>query len=148
MRALDITLTERNLVLVAHILAAIVLIGPVTMAASIFPRLMLEGQRDLAEQMHRVTRLYGRGSLLVGLIGIWLAWRMEYFAFAWLQWSTGLFIVAFGLLLAVILPRQAALLRENKEQVERSDVASIRTLTGIYGILWLVVLYLMVAKPS
>lgn len=145
---MDITLTERNLVLVAHVLAAIILIGPVTMAASIFPRLMLEGKHDLAEQMYRVTRLYGRASILVGLIGAYLAWRMDYLKLAWLQWSIGLFIVAFGLLLLVVLPRQAALLQANKDQVERSDVAPIRMWTGIYGILWLVILYLMVAKPS
>ncbi len=145
---MDITLTERNLVLVAHVLAAIILIGPTTMAASIFPRLALEGKRDLAEQMHRVTRLYGLGSVLVGVIGIYLGWRMDYLKLAWLQWSIGLFLVAFALLLLVIVPRQAALLKGSMDNVERSDVAPLRMLTGFYGILWLVILYLMVAKPN
>jgi hypothetical protein len=145
---MDITLTERNLVLVGHILGAIILLGPATMAASIFPRLALGHNRALCEQFHRITMRYGIATVVVPALGFYLAWRMDYLGLLWVQLSIGLFLGSFALLMIGILPRQRDLLEGDLAAVQRSDVASLRMMTGIYSLTWLVVLYLMVAKPS
>jgi hypothetical protein len=145
---MEITLTERNLVLVGHILGAIVLLGPVTMAASIFPRQALAGDRVLCEHLHRITRIYGIATLVVPALGLYLATRLNYLGLLWVHGAIGLFLVSFALLMVVIVPRQRDLLETSLVDLQRSDVAMLRMTTGLYGLTWLVVLYLMVAKPS
>jgi hypothetical protein len=145
----DFRLTERNIVLIAHVLAAIITIGPTTMAASIFPRSVLDGDWQVARAMHRITHRYGKANLLVLVFGLWLAWRFEWFEYAWVSWALGLFILAGIVLVGLVEPEQKRLLaREADAPLAKGDVAKARMWSGIYGVLWVIVLYLMIAKPS
>lgn len=146
---MDVSITERNIVLVAHILAAILTLGPLTVAASAFPRYAQRGEWPLARAMSRITQTYGTGSLIVPAIGLYLAWRMDYFGFAWINWSLGLFVVAGVVLMALIEPQQKRILAEFQEtNPTPRDLAKLQAATGIFGIIWVVILYLMVAKPN
>jgi hypothetical protein len=44
--------------LAVHVLAAIVFIGPVTVAASLFPRYARQGEVGVARVLHRISRVY------------------------------------------------------------------------------------------
>jgi hypothetical protein len=145
----DFRFNERNIVLFAHILAAILAIGPTTIAASIFPRSVLQGEWQVARAMHRITSRYGPVHLLILFFGLWLAWRFEWFEYAWVGWAIGLFVVAAVNMVALVEPGQKRLLaREGGEPVLKAEVAKLRALTGVYGVLWVTILYLMIAKPS
>ena len=146
---MDWRFNERNILLIAHVLAAILAIGPTTMAASIFPRNVLNGEWQVARAMHRITSRYGMANLLVLFFGLWLAWRFDWFEQAWVGWAIGLFLAAAVVMVAGVEPQQKKLLeREGQEPVTKAELTLVRSLTGVYGVLWLVILYLMIAKPS
>ena len=54
--------------LVLHIAVAVFLIGPLTFATSVTPRLIRQGEKSFAtlQLMHRTTQIYGLGTLLGG----------------------------------------------------------------------------------
>ncbi len=144
---MEFTLTERNLVLLGHILGAILCIGPVTLAASLFPRFAMEGGGSATALMHRISYRYGLASLVVPAFGLILAYRLKVLDETWIHASIGVFFAGFALLVLYILPRQREFLGEREEPVTRQDVFGLRMMTGIYAVSWVVVLYLMVAKP-
>jgi hypothetical protein len=147
---MDMTLTERNIVLVAHILAAIITLGPATFAASAFPRAVLEGARDVARSHHRATRLYGTGTMAVPALGLYLATRMDYLGLRWVNLSIGLMLVALFILFLAVIPAQQRLLEAMEGEgfaADRNDVAKVRMASGLFSLAWVVILYLMVAKP-
>jgi uncharacterized membrane protein len=144
---MEFTLTERNLVLVAHILGAILCIGPVTLATSLFPRFAIDGDRSVCALMHRISYRYGIASLIVPVLGFILAIRLKILDETWIQASLGVFFAAFILLVAYVLPKQRTLMQEREAPVTREDVQGLRMMTGIYAVSWVVVLYFMVAKP-
>jgi uncharacterized membrane protein len=145
----DLHLDERNVLLVAHVAAAITLLGPVTLATSLFPRYATRELLPVARALFRVSRGYGFGSLLVPAIGLILAQRVGYDGMGWVNASLGIFVVAFLLLVALVVPRQQKVLRtlEGGEESAAPDVAMLRGTSGVYALSWLVILYLMVAKP-
>lgn len=145
--AMEFTLTERNLVLLGHILGAILCIGPVTLATSLFPRFAMEGGGSATALMHRISHRYGMASLIVPVLGLILAYRLKVLDEAWIHASIGVFFAGFALLVLYILPKQREFLREPETPATRQDVFTLRLTTGIYAILWVVVLYFMVAKP-
>lgn len=143
-------MTERNIVLVAHVLAAIITLGPVTFAASAFARHALAGEVSVARSLQRITRQYGAGTMLVPALGLYLALRMDYMSMLWVNLSLGLMIVALFVLFLVIIPGQQKLVEAMAGEdfvATRKDVSTLRMTTGIFSLLWVVVLYLMVAKP-
>ncbi|CAA9563841.1 MAG: hypothetical protein AVDCRST_MAG73-3973 [uncultured Thermomicrobiales bacterium] len=62
---MDVSLTERNIVLVAHIVAAVLFLGPVTVATSLFPRYARRGEWSVARALHRISRGYGLATLAI-----------------------------------------------------------------------------------
>lgn len=146
---MDMTLTERNIVLVAHILAAVIFLGPVTVAASLFPRHALREEWAVARAFHRISRGYGLGSLLVPAIGLYLAARMDYLGMLWINLSLGLFVLGLVLHLGLVVPLQARMLASGQDGPPADSlIGRLRAATGAYGLIWLVILYLMVAKPT
>jgi hypothetical protein len=101
----------RTVLLVAHVFAAILFIGPSTVATSAFPRFADPAGAPVAVALHRISRAYGTGSLAVAAIGIVLAVDQGLFGQRWIQISLGLFVAATALLLAVVVPAEAAILR-------------------------------------
>lgn len=146
---MDPNLNERNVLLVVHIAAAITVLGPVTLATSLFPRYATRELLPVARALFRVSRGYGFASLLVPALGLILARRVGYDGAGWVNASLGIFVVAFLLLVALVVPRQQKVLRalEGGAEAAGSDVAMLRGASDIYSLSWLVVLYVMVAKP-
>jgi len=83
------------LLLFLHAFAAIVAFGPATYATSAFARDLDPGHVAEARAMHRVSRLYGYGTLVVALVGIALGWRGGWMDSGWFHWAIGLYVVEF-----------------------------------------------------
>lgn len=101
-----------KLLLSLHVVAAIVFIGPVTVAVSLFPRharLALGGEASavpVVHLLHRISRVYSVLGLSVPVLGIALAAWMRVLGEVWLVVSIGLTLGA-GVLLALgVLPAQ------------------------------------------
>jgi hypothetical protein len=125
-----------KLLLSAHVLAAIIFIGPVTVAVSLFPRYaklaLTEASRGLVEArpaaasewgastasgdgsfaepvtrlLHRISRVYSVLGLAVPVLGLALAVQMGVLGDVWLLASIVLTVVAAILLATVVLPAQ------------------------------------------
>jgi hypothetical protein len=138
-----------TVLLCAHVLGAILLVGPVTVASSLFPRYVVaEGATNaglpVSHLLHRITRLYGVIGILVPLAGLTLASRLGILGDAWVIASMALTAVAALLLLAAIYPAQLAAL-----QTPRSDqLGTLRATTGAFALCWTIVVVLMVARPG
>ncbi|WP_406008694.1 hypothetical protein OG440_23170 [Streptomyces sp. NBC_00637] len=103
--------------LAVHVLAAIVAIGPVTVAASMFPpaaRRALAAPDDARASetvrlLHRICRVYAAVGLAVPLFGFATAGAMGVMGDPWLIASIVLTVLAAGVLLVLVLPRQEVL---------------------------------------
>ncbi|WP_326730093.1 protease [Streptomyces phaeochromogenes] len=117
--------------LVLHVLAAIVAVGPVTVAASMFPpgarrALADPGDQRAAETLrllHRICRVYAGLGIAVPVLGLATAMSMGVLGDAWLIASMALTGIAAAVLLALVLPRQEELL----EAVESAAGADATT---------------------
>jgi hypothetical protein len=136
---------------VLHIAAAIFLIGPLTFATSVSPRLIRQGAdgAPVLRLMHRVTQFYGLGTLLVGVLGLALVRGKISFNQFWVSASLTLFVVAIGLVFAIVERDQRAALRR-REAGEDSPVQAGRILatSAVVALIWLVTLFLMVYQPG
>ncbi|GAA4702724.1 membrane protein [Pseudonocardia yuanmonensis] len=139
-----------------HVLAAIVVVGPVTMATSMFPRyaraaLAGDGSPTPVALLHRVSRVYAVLAVAVPFFGLATAVAMGVLGDAWLIASLVLTAAAAALLGLGILPAQAtvvaALAGELRPGVERT--ARILPMTsGVFAVLWAVVVVLMIVRPG
>jgi hypothetical protein len=150
-----------------HVLAAIVAIGPVTVAASMFPaaarRALAESgtDRDLAvlRSLHRICRVYAACGVVVPVFGLATASSLGVLGDAWLIASIALTAAAAGVLVFMVLPRQARLLASvpdpglpspgsvNSGPDERGP-ARLAMYTGMFNVLWAVVTVLMIVRPG
>ncbi|MEW2392115.1 hypothetical protein AB0933_27530 [Streptomyces venezuelae] len=155
-----------------HVLAAILAVGSITVAASMFPRYALramggagdgEGEgagepsgdraSGIAALLHRVCRAYAVAGVAVPVFGIATAVQLGVLTDAWLIASLILTTIAAGLLALVILPRQEALLDRAADLSDPADgarraAARLAMLTGIFNILWATVTVLMIVRPG
>ena len=146
----------RNILLIAHIAGAVLLIGPATFAGSAFPRqVAAAGDGDTnalgaARVLHRVSRGYGTATLVVGVIGIALAQHSAWWSEAWVWIALVIFTAASVMFLTVIVPTQAHALTdvEHGVPINPATKARLHSTTGIYSIAWVAVLILMVLKPA
>ena len=161
-----------DVVLIAHVVAAILLLGPVTVAISMFPRLALAardgeaGTVGAARTMHAITRTYGLFSLAVPLLGVGVMFTdLGYYMKAGaLHASILLVIIAWALLYFVITPKQAVMmaglgvagedeLADDPDFRKRADKAAnldwkkakgqLAMFSGIFSLLWVVAGILM-----
>ena len=98
-----------------HVLAAIIFIGPVTVAASMFPplarRALADGGPDaVLVVLHRVSRVYAVGGVTVPVFGIATATALGVLTEPWLLVSMAITAGAAAVLLWAVLPAQAAVL--------------------------------------
>jgi uncharacterized membrane protein len=104
--------------LAVHVIAAIVAIGPVTVAASMFPpaaRKLLEAPDDAgalatARLLHRICQVYAVAGVVVPVFGFATASDMGVLGDTWLIVSIALTALAAVVLAALVLPRQNAIL--------------------------------------
>lgn len=149
---------------ILHVLAAILFLGPVTVAVSSFQTRALrvhQGETKFSGTtalMHRITNTYGMLSLLVPILGVAVMftdaayWRMGNFHAAIV-----IALIAWALLLFVILPRQKKMMGAlgllDQEEIEEDktyevtdwDKAKSRLsmFGGIFALLWVILLILM-----
>ncbi len=151
-----------SLTILFHILAAVLFLGPVTVAVSTFQVQALkayEGSQDArgaAKMLYRITSTYSMLSLLVPLSGFAVMMVTGEF------WSQGRFhasillsLIGWALLLFVIAPKQKAMMGalglleedENDNDYQISDwgkaKAQLSMFGGIFALLWVVTAVLM-----
>ncbi|MGW6462015.1 hypothetical protein ACWF94_39835 [Streptomyces sp. NPDC055078] len=178
-----------KLLLSVHVLASILTVGPVTVAASLFPRYVraaaaggetaggetavgdaetgdgetvaaetVDGEETgdraagIAAMLHRICRGYAIAGLAVPMFGFATGAKLGVLTDAWLIVSVVLTAVAAGVLALAILPRQESLLERmpvgGTEGEDRPVAARLSALTGVFNLLWAVVVVLMIVRPG
>jgi len=148
-----------NVVLLSiHVLAAIVFIGPVTVAASMFPpraraALAGGGADPVLETLHRITRVYAIAGIAVPVFGIATGAAMGVLGETWLVVSMVLTGVAAVVLAGAVLPGQAAVVAALAAGPEAWSGATpvarrLSMVTGVFALTWAVVVVLMISRPG
>ncbi|MFB8414075.1 DUF2269 family protein [Streptomyces albidoflavus] len=142
-----------KLFLSLHVLAAILAIGPITVAASMFPRLARTAPTpETPALLHKICRSYAYVGAAVPVLGIATGAALGVLSDAWLVVSIVLTGVAAGVLVAVILPGQAELLEGGEGAVageeRRAAGARLAMTTGVFNLLWAAVVVLMIVRPG
>ena len=134
-----------------HVVAAIIAVGPVAVAASMFPRALRQAAAsedpDAAaglRLLHRVCRVYAGIAIAVPVFGFATASNMRVLGSAWLITAIALTAVAAAVLALWILPAQQAALEE------ATVVAATRlaAAAGVFNLLWASVTVLMIVRPG
>jgi hypothetical protein len=144
-----------------HVLAAIVFIGPVTVATSLFPRYAraalaanggaeAERARAVVDLLHRISRVYAVLGVSVPVFGIATAIRLGVLGDAWLIVSLLLTAVAAGILALVVLPGQSAVVVavHGRPGAAAGRTARLAAASGIFALVWAVVVVLMIVRPG
>lgn len=139
-----------------HVLAAIVAIGPVTVAASMFPaaaRRAIADPHDAAARttlrtLHRICRVYAAVGIVVPVFGLATATSLGVLTDAWLLVSIALTAIAAALLVLRVLPRQAALLAGVDATKAGAAPGRLAAYTGVFNLLWATVTVLMIVRPG
>ncbi|SFN73332.1 hypothetical protein SAMN04487980_103011 [Streptomyces sp. cf124] len=140
-----------------HVLAAIVAVGPVTVAASMFPpsarKALAEPDSERAVSavrlLHRICRVYGGVGIAVPVLGFATALSMGVLKDAWLIVSMLLTALAAMVLLALVLPRQEEILEGiGGTAVDAGTTARLAMFTGLFNLLWATVTILMIVRPG
>ncbi|OIK23083.1 DUF2269 family protein [Streptomyces malaysiense] len=149
-----------KLVLALHVLAAIIAVGPVTVAASMFPAAARRAASSPGDEvfagvriLNRICRVYAEVGLAVPVFGFATASLMHVLNSPWLITSIILTAVAALLLGQLVLPRQHALLTALVEstaepRLDRAATARLAMLTGCFNLLWATVTVLMIVRPG
>lgn len=130
------------ILLSAHIVVAILAVGPIAVAASMFPRYARdETARPVTNVLYRICQTYAVVGVAVPLLGIATAISMGVLTQAWVLVSIALTAVATVVLVASILPDQRAALGG-------TVVTRLAMTTGIFNLLWVAVTVLMIVRPG
>ncbi|CAL9449522.1 MULTISPECIES: hypothetical protein [unclassified Streptomyces] len=157
-----------KLLLSVHVLAAILAVGSIAVAASLFPRFakqaVAEGPQGeggdekgkavgIAAFLHRICRVYAVAGLVVPVFGLATGAQMGVLGDAWLITSMILTALTAFLLAMAIIPGQERMLtmaRQGGAAVQGLNAAAARLgmLTGIFNLLWAIVVVLMIVRPG
>jgi hypothetical protein len=130
------------ILLSAHVIVAILAVGPIAVAASMFPRYARdEAARPVTNVLDRICQTYAVVGVAVPLLGVATAISMGVLTQAWVLVSIALTAVAAVVLVASILPDQRAALGG-------AVVTRLAMTTGIFNLLWVVVTVLMIVRPG
>lgn len=125
-----------------HVIAAILTVGPVAVAASMFPpaaRATPDG--PLPRGLHRISRVYALIGIIVPVFGIATGAALGVLGDAWLIVSLALTALAAALLIWGILPAQATVLAGEPRP-------RLAMTTGLFNLLWAIVVVLMIVRPG
>lgn len=125
-----------KILLSLHVLAAIVAIGPVTVAASMFPR-----ATENRPVLHRICRVYAAVGIAVPVFGFATAGVMGVTGEPWVVVSIALTAVAAFVLALLVLPGQARALAGDATK-------RLAMHTGLFNVLWATVTVLMIIRPG
>jgi hypothetical protein len=147
-----------------HVLVAILAVGSIAVAASMFPRYAKQAVTErgqalgIAGTLHKVCRGYAIAGLAVPVFGIATGAALGALRDAWLIVSLILTILAAALLGLWILPYQQRMLAmsdtasDSETPVPTAELngatARLHMLTGIFNLLWAVVVVLMIVRPG
>ncbi|MFJ2261836.1 protease [Streptomyces sp. NPDC087844] len=162
--------------LVLHVLVAIVAVGPVTVAASMFPpsarRALADPDNPRATEtvrlLHRICRVYAALGIAVPVLGMATALSMGVLNDTWLIVSMVLTGIAAAVLLALVLPRQEEIIEAVEAGTAKAPEApaaagtpesatvavnprvtvQLAMFTGIFNLLWATVTILMIVRPG
>lgn len=151
-----------KLLLSLHVLAAIVAVGPVTVAASMFPATLRRVLGDSGDgdaratlrTLHRICRVYAGIGIAVPLFGFATASSLGVLGDAWLITSILLTAAAAGVLALLILPAQDRALAETTSSASPLPAPTplapgrLAMVTGIFNLLWATVTVLMIIRPG
>jgi hypothetical protein len=151
-----------KLLLSLHVLAAIIAVGPVTVAASMFPATLRRAlgpsddsnARTTLRTLHRICRIYAGIGIAVPLFGFATASSLGVLGDAWLIASILLTATAAGVLTLLILPAQDGALAETAGSASQLSAPASLTpgrlamVTGMFNLLWATVTVLMVIRPG
>jgi hypothetical protein len=143
-----------KILLIVHVLAAILAVGPVAVAASMFPSAARRALADPAGRapadarvLHRICRVYAAVGIFVPVFGLATAGSMHVMGDAWVIVSIALTALAAVVLMALVLPRQGALIT-GVETAGVGDPARLAMYTGMFNLLWAAVTVLMIVRPG
>jgi hypothetical protein len=144
------SLPVTKVLLSLHVIAAIVAVGPVTVAASMFPAALRAGRTENLAVLHRICRVYAAVGIAVPLFGLATASALGVLGDAWLITSIALTAAAAGVLVLLVLPRQARILAPAPagSSADARDPARLAMYTGMFNVLWAVVTVLMIVRPG
>ncbi|WP_031464402.1 hypothetical protein [Sciscionella sediminilitoris] len=127
-----------------HVLAAVLAVGPVAVAASMFPAALrkADGELGTVRLLHRICRVYAVVGVAVPLFGLATASSLGVLGDTWLIVSIALTAVAAVLLAFVILPGQQGLLAGT------GAGKPLAMTTGLFNLLWAAVTVLMIVRPG
>jgi Ca2+/Na+ antiporter len=135
-----------------HVAAVMFLLGPLTIATTTTPRYIRSGDVSVLRHLHRTTRIFGLGSLLVFVFGAALG--RNHLDKPWLTASMTLFIVAVILLVIVERDQRKTIgkleANDSTDSTESTEAhrGRIVALSSTVGVIWLVVLALMIWRPG
>jgi hypothetical protein len=148
-----------KLLLCLHVLAALLAIGPVAVAASMFPKALRRAHSDPGDRealatlrvLHRICRVYAALGIAVPVLGLATASSLGVLGSGWLIASILLTAAAAAILALLILPGQDSALAA--AQVPGSSPgtrspARLAMLTGVFNLLWATVTILMIVRPG
>lgn len=150
-----------KLLLSIHVLASILVVGPIAVAASLFPRYARQAGEDgrasgAAALLHRICGGYAIVGVAVPVFGIATGAQLGVLTDVWLLVSIVLTTIAAAILALAILPGQESMIEAsaNGEGADREGADTARTaarlagLTGVFNLLWAVVVVLMIVRPG
>ena len=156
-----------TLLMTVHVVAALVLLGPITVATSLFPRYGRKALSDppgqgsaygLVRAMHRVTVGYSVAAVAVPVFGLATALAEHVLGQAWLLAAMGLTVIAAALLAGVVIPAQRRVLAglDSRAQpglgdgsvVVSAGLARLTMTAGLFALTWVTVAVLMVTQPG
>ncbi len=150
-----------------HVLAAILTVGPVAIAASMFPPAARAAfqppgapwKTAVVRVLYRITRVYAAIGILVPVFGLATGAGLGVLGDAWLIASMILTATAAVILIALILPAQRRTLTAldtaeasrtigaGKEAPDRIS-RCLAMHTGVFNVLWAAVVILMIYRPG
>jgi hypothetical protein len=151
-----------KLLITLHVLSVILLIGPIAVAVSLFPRYAKlaaagdTGAAGIAALLHRISRVYAIAALAVPVLGFAAAGALKVTDNQWVIESTILTVVAALVLALLILPAQRRALAPvvagttdaGGTPVADQLAGRLAAFGGVFNLLWLVITVLMVYRPG
>ncbi|MFJ9330050.1 hypothetical protein ACIRPN_10710 [Streptomyces sp. NPDC101230] len=143
-----------------HVIAAVLAIGPVTVAASMFPKALRRAHAAPEDReayaalrlLHRICRVYAVVGTAVPVFGFATASSLGVLGSAWLVVSIVLTAAAAAVLALLILPAQdRALTMASPPEADVSVhrvAGRLAMLTGVFNLLWATVTVLMIIRPG
>ena len=156
--------------LALHVIAAILAVGPVSVAASMFPATARRAASEPTRRthltlLHRICTVYAVIGVTVPVFGFATAASLHVLGSPWLVASMALTAAAALVLAAVILPAQQRLLTDRATDADpdtdpgttatatattpdRALYGRLAAYTGTFNLLWATVTVLMILRPG